>query len=472
MKVFFSAKTNTGRVRRENQDSYGISEGKNIYFILDGMGGGAAGDFASRYSSEMMLRCFDMLTKEEIVLIAGKPKGISQFELLTMLAAIRLANRALSNLSSEYPALSGMGTTVTGVYFDPRLNILHILHVGDSRVYRLRNGVLDLLTKDHSKVNELLDQGKMKEEEVKTAEIQSMITRALGTAPKVKVDYKPEYAKDGDYIMLCTDGLNGEVDDTQIRNIMVSNKSTPDQMAAKLIEAANTAGGRDNTTVIVLNIYDDKKTELPPYDSRPGKVITIDEETPEETKAEDKILKKLMNNMKNQVPKSAKEKSFLGHPLVLGSIFAVLLAVFGIFMPRCSTERSTDKQLMDLAGKVSGLKIDIREPVPEQLQVFKKSEDTVSKLQIIQDWYRDSQKFTMPLKDVALSISDGKREQFRGATADIPMEIKLDRGSFIIRLRRPGYKLVTEKMEIKDSSDVTIELASSYIPVLLIMIPQ
>ncbi len=90
-------------------------------------------------------------------------------------------------------------------------------HVGDSRLYRLRNGELALLTKDHSKVNELLDEGKISEEDIKTAEIQSMITRALGTGPKVKIDYKAEEVLDGDVFVLCSDGLNGEISDDEIK---------------------------------------------------------------------------------------------------------------------------------------------------------------------------------------------------------------------------------------------------------------
>ena len=380
MRIVFSAKTDTGRVRKENQDSYGISEGKNIYFLCDGMGGGAAGDFASRCAVEVMLKAFEILNRDDIDRVVEFSGGKFSYELLLMVAAIRLANRALSNLAGEYPKLYGMGTTLTSVYFEPVRNILHIFHVGDSRVYRLRSGVLELLTKDHSKVNELVEQGKMKEEEVKTAEIQSMITRALGTAQKVKVDYRPEYVKDEDYFLLCTDGLNGEIDDSEIKSIISANRADLDVMTSKLIGAANRAGGRDNTTVIALKAHDEKG-EMYPYDSRPGKVITFEEETPEETKNEDRTLKKIFSSARIDIPKSAQKRSFMENPLVLGMLLAMLVALLGFYTTKCSTERvSTNTQLITLAGKFSGLKVEIREPTPELCQIFRKSDDTVAKL--------------------------------------------------------------------------------------------
>ena len=472
MRMIFSAKTDTGKVRKENQDSYGISEGRNLYFLCDGMGGGAAGDFASRYASDMILRSFESLKKEEVGQVVGRAPVVLEPELQTMIAAVRLANRALSNLASDYPALFGMGTTVTSVYFDPRLNVLHIFHVGDSRVYRVRKGVLELLTKDHSKINELIDQGKMKEEEAKTAEIQSMITRALGTAPKVRIDYRPEHVKRDDLFMLCTDGLNGEIDDNAIKNIMLLNNNNTDALVTSLINAANRAGGRDNTTVIVLNAYDDKPGEQGAHDYRPGQVVTIDEETPEETKSEDRILKKLMSETKVQIPKSARDKKFMGNPLILGAVLTAMVALFGLFIPKCAADHSSDKRLADLAGQATGLKIDVREPAPDQYRIFKRTEDTITKLQIIQDWYRDSRRYTLPLKDVSLSISDGKREQFKGMTADTPLEIKLERGTFSIRLIHQGYQLITERMEKKDNVTVTIEPSSNYTSIMLVMIPQ
>jgi PPM family protein phosphatase len=472
MRIVFSAKTDTGVVRKENQDSYGISEGKNIYFLCDGMGGGAAGDFASRCASEIILKSIDILKKDEINNVAPKFAEILQYELLPIVVGIRLANRALLNLSIDYPLLAGMGTTLTAVYFDPAYNIMHIFHVGDSRVYRIRNGVLELLTKDHSKVNELLEQGKMKEEEVKMAEIQSMITRALGTAKTVKIDYRPEYVKNDDCFLLCTDGLNGELDDNEIRSNMAENKTNLDLMVTKLINAANHAGGRDNTTVIALKAYEDvKQSDIYPHDSRIGKVITLEDETPEESKAEDRLLKKLMSDSNIKIPKSARQRSVASNPLILGAIIALLVVLVALYLPKFTGEHGYDTHLSDLAGKVTGLLIDVREPTPAQYQIFKKSDDTVTKLEIIQDWYRGNNQYTLPLKNVNLSISIGRGEKFQGMTTDVPLEIKLEGGSFVIRLHRQGYKLITRKMEITDSVNVSIESSSNYMPLTLIMIP-
>ena len=127
-----------------------------------------------------------------------------------------LANRLLHNLTLKYPKLAGMGTTAVAARFERETGLMHIYHTGDSRIYRIRSGIIELLTKDHSKVNELIDEGKMREDEVKTAELQSMITRALGTGATVKVDYRALVVRPGDYYIMCSDGLNGEIDESSV----------------------------------------------------------------------------------------------------------------------------------------------------------------------------------------------------------------------------------------------------------------
>jgi protein phosphatase len=218
MKISYYAKTDVGAVRTENQDSYGINSEKKLFIVCDGMGGGAAGAFASKTAVEVMLKSFDKLTLDNIIAITGN--GGLNSENLRPAASIMLANRYLNNLTLKYPKLKGMGTTSVAVKFEPELSLLRVYHTGDSRVYRLRAGVLELLTKDHSKINELIDAGKMKEEDVKSAEIQSMITRAVGTDPTVKVDYTTYETKEGDCYIVCSDGLNSEINDTLIKEII------------------------------------------------------------------------------------------------------------------------------------------------------------------------------------------------------------------------------------------------------------
>lgn len=473
MKLNFSAKTDTGRVRKENQDSYGISQGKNIYFLCDGMGGGAAGDFASRCAVEVILKAVEFLKPADLEQVLSKTNTPGNYspEILTVVAAIRIANRALSYLASEFPKLTGMGTTVSVVYFDPLRNIMHIFHVGDSRVYRMRGVNFELLTKDHSKVNELLEQGKMTEEEVSTAEIQSMITRALGTAPKVRVDYRCEYALEGDLFVMCTDGLNGEISDEEIKAIVSSNRTNVNMMAPALVDAANNAAGRDNTTVIALSVYDDKTAKLPPYDSRPGKVVTFEEETPDEVKAEDRIVKKLLRDAKIKVPKSADERSLVGNPIVIGVILACVVAMIGLLLPKCAKPKTYEKPFVNLAGTITGLRVDIREPIQEQVAIYRKTEDSIQRLQIIQDWHRESETLAVPLKNVELSVTDGKEMKINEKSGVAPLNIKTPRGLFTLKVNYPKYMIVNEKVGAKDGIVVAVEPAQAFTPVILIMIP-
>jgi protein phosphatase len=196
------AKTDTGVLRTENQDSFGVCQDENFFFVCDGMGGGVAGDFASKYAVNVILSSFLKLSNEECFSIVGEDFALFNEKIIRPVASIKLANKALNNLTIRYPKLVGMGTTFTGVWFERETSLIHIYNVGDSRVYRVRNGSIKLLTEDHSKIKELIDNGKMTEEEAKTAEIQSMITRALGIMPTVKVDYKAEIVKPGD-IYVC-----------------------------------------------------------------------------------------------------------------------------------------------------------------------------------------------------------------------------------------------------------------------------
>lgn len=471
MRLQFSARTDVGRVRKENQDSYGISTHRGFYFVCDGMGGGAAGDFASRAAVEIVLRSLETLSEHDTLAIAGGGESSIDSDYLIPAAAIRLANRGLVNLTDRYPKLTGMGTTFVGVLFDKNHESLHLYHVGDSRVYRLRAGVLELITKDHSKVNELIDQGKMSEDEVKTAEIQSMITRALGTHETVKVDYRPERVMPDDLYVLCSDGLNGEIDDDAIKQVLEANGSNVESAARQLIAAANNAGGRDNTTVIVLRAVREDDDEELPVDRRPGTVVTIDDETPDQTALEDRLLKSIMSSLRIQVPKSAKDKAFLNNPLYLGIALTLLVVGLAVALPRCSAKHK-ETELLDLAGKITGMTIDVRVPIDEQVRLYSLSDDSVQKLQIIQDWQRKKATLTQPFADAEILIEKDGKEKYRGLSGVVPVEVKLEKGQYIVHATYKNYRILSETMQLKDSIMVNVEPAESYRSIDIIMIPQ
>ena len=324
MRLEHYEKTDVGKKRSENQDSFGVSDTENFFVVCDGMGGGAAGDFASQFAVDTILKSFRILGPKDVKSVLGEVAVSDAQEALKPLAAIRLANRALKNYSDKFPRLAGMGTTVAAVLFDKRKGIAHIYNVGDSRVYRVRNGRIEQLTKDHTKVSELVEAGKMLQEEVKNAEIQSMLTRALGTQMLVRVDYRAEYIKANDCYIICSDGINGELEDSTIRDISYINKDSAESLAKELVYAANNAGGRDNSTVVVVNVDCSGYLKMPVIDEKLEQVLTVEEETLEQSYIEDRILKKILTKVKVKVPDKAKDKNFLKNPVYIGTIFAVL----------------------------------------------------------------------------------------------------------------------------------------------------
>lgn len=471
MKISFSAKTDVGNVRKENQDSYGILADKNLFVVCDGMGGGAAGDFASRCAVDTILKSFELLEKKDIIAVMGETVHNLPEDILRVFVSIRIANRALFKFSESYVKLAGMGTTVAAVIFDDKAGVLHIYHVGDSRVYLFRNGNLKLLTKDHSKVAELVEQGKMKEDDIKTAEIQSMITRALGIHSQVKIDYKTESLRPGDYIIVCSDGLVSELDDKQIEQTIRTDTGSIEKICQNLIDSANNAGGRDNDTVVVLKfsgVADGTKSAKDTI-SESGKVATVREETPEQTAAEDRILRTIIDASGIKVPESAKEKGIASNPLYLGVVLTVLALGITFFAARLSIHKP-HAQLAGLTGKVSGVSISLQRPSDEQLAVFRNAEDKVQKIQIIQEWY-NSRNGTIPLRNAVIAIYQEGREKFKGSTLDAPMEVPLKQGVCTIEVSYNNYKIVTRNYEMEGSINVPVEKAEAFMPVMLIMVP-
>ena len=228
-------KSDVGRQRQGNEDNYFVRA--PLFAIADGMGGAQAGEVAAQ------------LAVEEFE--PGLPDGGPPEEGLT--AIIRRANLSIHEQSRSDAQRSGMGTTCTAAYVDESEVV--IAHVGDSRCYLFRNGELTRLTTDHSLVGELIDRGKITEEEAETHPQRSVITRALGAEPDVRVDTERVEARDGDVFLLCSDGLTSMVREAGLVPLMEAADSLEDA-GRRLIAAANEAGGRDNITVILFRLED------------------------------------------------------------------------------------------------------------------------------------------------------------------------------------------------------------------------
>jgi protein phosphatase len=227
-------RTDTGRQRRANEDAF-LARAP-LFAVADGMGGAQAGEVASRTAVE--------------TLAAGLPAGPGGVE-ERLAEVVRTANLRIHELSVADDERAGMGTTLTVAHVGP--HELTIAHVGDSRAYRRRDGVLERLTTDHSLVEELVRQGRLSPEEAEEHPQRSIITRALGPEAHVVPDAHTLAGRDGDVLLLCSDGLTSMLPEARINELL---GAAPDlrQAARDLVDAANAAGGRDNITVVLLRL--------------------------------------------------------------------------------------------------------------------------------------------------------------------------------------------------------------------------
>jgi PPM family protein phosphatase len=226
--------TQTGNVRRSNEDSYLMRS--PLFMVADGMGGAQAGEIASRMCAEAFA---------EADLVRGAPAEVLR-------ETIRTANRRILERSRSDPDAAGMGTTVTAAFMDDAGTIA-FAHVGDSRAYLLRDGSLQRLSDDHSLVGELVRKGELSETDAEHHPQRSVITRALGTDESVEVDSFAVRAQDGDLFLLCSDGLNTMVPEAAIADILAGGGAAA-KVARDLVRAALAGGGEDNVTAIVFRV--------------------------------------------------------------------------------------------------------------------------------------------------------------------------------------------------------------------------
>jgi len=465
------ANTNVGMIRTENQDAFGYSPENNLFFVCDGMGGGVAGDFASKYAVDMILKSYTSIKGKDIYDICGSNFSKFSENIIKPIACIKLANRALHNLTVKYPKLSGMGTTCTAVWFEKQTNLLHIYNVGDSRVYRIRNGIIKLLTEDHSKIQELLNSGKMTQADVKMAEIQSMITRALGTASTVRVDYKAEVVRQGDIYVLCSDGLNGELADFTIRDIVSLNKPNVNDIANELIMAANNAGGKDNTTVIALSAQEETEDTAVVPAIFQNEIIISENENSSQLSLEDNLIKKFSKNVIVPIPKLAKKKNLWKNPLVI-AILLVLIFVGFISVYVSLSQQKEEKNIEDLTGNISGMKISVRTLEKSKLDELNFSPDRISKMQIVQDCINNPDDFMVPMSNVEVMIENNNQNLYMGLSSINPLEVKLPKGKYVVTLTYPDYKVLNDRFELKESITVNLESSGSLTDILFIMLPE
>jgi len=244
-------KTDKGLSRKNNEDNLCLDPGTGLFAVADGVGGAASGEVASRVAMEVLRDHIRMTAPHNENRLDG-PDRTEGLKRIT--AGIRLANKAVWDASKNDPALRGMGTTLAAVMIEG--SWMGIAHVGDSRVYLIRAGVMTQLTEDHSLVAEQVKAGLITKEDAEVSSMRNVITRALGQEGAIDVDTSEIALMDGDRVVLCTDGLTTMVPDRSILSTVLSHDN-PGESCSALVDLANKGGGRDNITVVLIYMKED-----------------------------------------------------------------------------------------------------------------------------------------------------------------------------------------------------------------------
>jgi protein phosphatase len=250
MKITYKAVSDVGRKRKGNEDSLFVNPEQHLFVVADGMGGHAAGEIASKVAVESINE-FVCLTggDEEITWPFGLDENIS-YDGNRLKTAIRYANRKVLEATKEKSEYEGMATTVAAVLVDG--DTANLGHVGDSRVYLVRDGEITQLTSDHSWVNEQIQSGVISPDQARTHPLRNVVTRALGGKPDLQVDMQQHKAKAGDILLLCSDGLTTMIPDEDIVRVVREAGSDVEKAAQALVASANAKGGEDNITVLLI----------------------------------------------------------------------------------------------------------------------------------------------------------------------------------------------------------------------------
>ncbi|MEM9554776.1 MAG: Stp1/IreP family PP2C-type Ser/Thr phosphatase [Acidobacteriota bacterium] len=264
--------TDVGLLRTVNEDYFDISDRHQVYVVADGMGGHNHGEVASQIAVETILDFIAESQETDGTLPIGYDASLRRHS-NQLKHSIRLAHDEVLNAIRRDTSLVGMGTTVVGAIHNG--DTLTIAHVGDSRGYRLRDGHLELLTQDHTWVNEQVVAGYLSEEQAKSHPLKNVITRALGGDTDVMVDVLETRTCADDLFLLCSDGLTAMLSDQEIHQRLVASDSL-EAICKRLIADANARGGFDNVTVVLLRVLDDEDLTLVHHPARNERSESLD----------------------------------------------------------------------------------------------------------------------------------------------------------------------------------------------------
>jgi protein phosphatase len=251
MRLRFAGETNIGLKRQHNEDSFFLPENDKLAIVADGMGGHASGEVASKMAVETVAEHFANTAEDAELTWPYKLDANERYDANRLTVGIKLANLRIFDKAQRDDRCHGMGTTVVAALFlDDRVLIGH---VGDSRVYRLRDGVLTQLTEDHSLLNDYIRMKRLSADEVGKFPHKNVIVRALGMKESVQVDLLSDPFRLGDIYLLCSDGLSGMVDDPGLASVL-QDEADLDTMCERLIHVANRNGGVDNITAVLARL--------------------------------------------------------------------------------------------------------------------------------------------------------------------------------------------------------------------------
>ena len=252
LKISHMGETNVGLKRAHNEDNYLVLPEEHLFLVADGMGGHSSGEVASQIAVEGISNFFKATKQDSEITWPYKMDKNRPYDENRFIMSIKLANLRIHEAAQREARYRGMGTTVAGMVFVEG----HVLtaHVGDSRVYLIRQGKISQITEDHSLLNDYIKAKKLTAEEIEAFPHKNVIVRALGMKDTVLVDLSRQVIEVGDLLLGCSDGLNGMITDDEMLKILLAAGDDLKKGCSDLIAAANANGGVDNVTVTLARI--------------------------------------------------------------------------------------------------------------------------------------------------------------------------------------------------------------------------
>ncbi len=262
MEKRYFARTDKGCKRKKNEDRYSISPFGDLFIITDGMGGHAGGEIASKIAVDSLEDFISKVMSDEQGTLPFDLDENLSYEANLLKIGIKLANKKIYKISRENIKYGRMGTTIVAALI--KEDKAYIAHVGDSRAYLIRDNNIYQLTQDHSWVNLQISLGILNKEEAANHPLKNVIIRALGTQKDIEVDLTEQKLLDDDYLLLCSDGLNLYLSDSEILQIVEEGGEDLEKIVNKLVDLANARGGEDNITVILIHFKEppEKRDDL------------------------------------------------------------------------------------------------------------------------------------------------------------------------------------------------------------------